>query len=364
MRLLFLCLLVCLVGCQPDEPARPPAAPSATASPEVAPLISRIAFGSCAEEYKPQPVLRKALRHDPDVFVWLGDNVYGDTYEMDTLRAKYARLGRKPEFQALRDSTRLLATWDDHDYGWNDSGRHYPHKEASKDIFLDFWQAPPDDPRRQRDGIYTSYRFADDQHTLQLILLDLRTFRDDLRPYEGQPVDTTAFHYGLDYWPYETADSTLLGAAQWTWLEEQLRQPADVRLIATSTQFGISYNGYEAWTNFPHEQHRMLDLIRTTKANGVVFISGDVHYAEISRLPADNLYPIYDVTASGLTSTWHFATPNENRLDGPIMENHFGLIEVDWQPADPTLTMLVYDVDGQERIRRQIPLSTLQFPTP
>jgi hypothetical protein len=57
---------------------------------------------------------------------------------MDTLRAKYARLGAKKSFQNLRNNVRIIATWDDHDYGWNDVGRHYPYKRESKEIFLDF----------------------------------------------------------------------------------------------------------------------------------------------------------------------------------------------------------------------------------
>jgi alkaline phosphatase D len=65
----------------------------------------------------------------------------------------------------------------------------------------------------------------------------------------------------------------------------------DIRLIGSSTQFSISYNGYEAWANVPHERQRMLDLIKTTKANGVLFMSGDVHYAEISKIANPGAYP-------------------------------------------------------------------------
>jgi alkaline phosphatase D len=320
-----------------------------------------IAFGSCGYQDHPQPILAQAAARRPDLFVFLGDNIYGDTYDMDTLRAKYARLGAKPEFQALWDSATVLATWDDHDYGWNDSGRHYPYKNESKAIFLEFWRVPEDDPRREREGIYGVHYLHRDGRSLQVILLDLRTFRDDLRPYRGELVEKEAFFYQLDYWPYDTPDSTLMGEAQWRWLEEQLRQPADVRVVATGTQFGITYNGYEAWANFPHEQRRFIDLIKKTRAEGLIFISGDVHYAEISRLNAEGCYPLYDITSSGITSTWDFATPNGNRLDGPVMENNFGLLEIDWNQPDPLIHCKVYDVNKQLRIHRQVRLSELQF---
>lgn len=323
------------------------------------PKVTRIAFGSCGHQDRPQPVLQQAAALRPDAFVFLGDNIYGDTYDMDTLRNKYQRWMAQPAYQALKDSNRILATWDDHDYGWNDTGRHYPYKEASKAIFLKAFEVPEDDERYRRPGIYTDYILEQAGKRVQIVLLDLRSFRDDLRPYEGQPIDTVAFHYSLDYWPYETADSALVGEAQWAWLGEVLNKPADLRIIASGTQFGITHNGYEAWANFPHEQARMLALIKATRAEGVVFISGDVHYAEISRLQQPGLYPIYDVTASGITSTWGFATPNGHRIEGPVMENHFGLLEVDWAKGE--LSMKAIDADGAVRFTRSIALGELRF---
>lgn len=327
-----------------------------------APLISRIAFGSCGHQDRPQPILDTVVLYRPDVFVFLGDNIYGDTKDMRVLREKYAKLGAKPEFQRLKKATRLLATWDDHDYGWNDAGRHYPFKRESKEIFLEFWEEPADSPRRQREGIYTSYLFEGQGRRLQLILLDTRTFRDNLRKYRGELRRDDRYFYALDYYPHQTSDSTLLGEAQWRWLEAELSKPADLRIIGSSTQFGITFNGYEAWANFPHERQRMLQLIRKTRASGVLFISGDVHYGEISMLREEGLYPIYDVTASGITSTWHFATPNENRIEGPIMDNHFGLITVDWERRDPLIRMEIIDIRNNQRVEYSVPLSAISFP--
>ncbi|MFN7325972.1 MAG: alkaline phosphatase D family protein [Chitinophagales bacterium] len=325
-------------------------------------LPSRIAFGSCGSQERPMPILDTARNFQPDYFIWLGDNIYGDTKDMSVLKAKYAQLAAKPEFQRLKKNTTFLATWDDHDYGWNDSGRHYPFKKQSKNIFLDFWEEPKESPRRQHDGIYTSYYLQENGKTLQIILLDNRTFRDDLRLYRGELNRDARFFYPLDYYPHEISDSTLLGEEQWKWLEKEFQKPADLRIIGSGTQFSISYNGYEAWANFPHEQKRMLELIKKTKANGVLFLTGDVHYAEISVLKENGLYPIYDVTASGITSTWHFATPNENRVEGPVMENHFGLLSINWNQPDPSIKMEVYDIRGNQRIEHTIRLSELTFP--
>ena len=307
------------------------------------------------------PIFDRVVAHDPDIFIFLGDNIYGDTDIMDTLRAKYNRLGSKPGFQKMKAQTEILATWDDHDFGRNDAGRHYPFKEESKEIFLEFFEEPEDSERRNRPGIYTSYLKEYGDKTLQIIMLDNRTFRDKIKPYGGEKEGDRRYFYGLDYIPYETADSTLLGEAQWAWLEEELKKPADIRLIGSSTQFSIEYNGYEAWANFPHERQRFLDLIKQTKANGVVFISGDVHYAEISVLEEEGLYPVYDVTSSGLSSTWLFATPNKNRIEGPIMDNHFGMLTIDWGATQPEIKMEIWDIRDNQRIEHTIGLDEISF---
>ncbi len=326
-----------------------------------APLVSRIAFGSCGHQEDPQPVLDLVVKHQPDMFVYLGDNIYGDSKDLSELRRKYNQLKAKPEFQRLKKAMPILGTWDDHDYGWNDSGRHFPLKKETKELFLEFFEEPANSPRRQHEGIYTSYMHEGNGKRLQLILLDNRTFRDDLRIYRGELSHDDKYFYPLDYYPHQITDSTMLGEQQWKWLEGELSKPADLRIIGSGSQFSIAYNGYEAWANFPHERQRMLDLIKKTRANGVVFITGDVHYAEVSKLEEPGLYPIYDVTASGITSTWLFATPNENRIEGPIMENHFGLISVDWAKPDPTIKMEIWDVRDNQRIEHTVPLSTISF---
>jgi len=321
----------------------------------------KVAFGSCSWENHQLPIFYEVIKQDPDLFIFLGDNIYGDTKVMDTLKVKYDRLASKASFQHLKENVKIIATWDDHDFGWNDAGRHYPFKEASKEIFLDFFDEPKDSGRRQRDGIYTSYMNEVGGKKIQIILLDTRTFRDDLLINQDSVNEDRRYFYHLDYTPHTSSDSTFLGEKQWTWLDQELQKDADVRIIGSSTQFGIEYNGYEAWVNYPHEQKRFLDLIKKNRANGVLFISGDVHYAEISKIEVPDLYPIYDVTSSGLSSTWHFATPNVNRIEGPIMDNHFGLLTFDFGKKDKEVKMEVWDIRGNQRVEYTIPLKEIFF---
>jgi alkaline phosphatase D len=318
-------------------------------------LPSRVAFGSCAHQDRPQPILHEVIEHEPDLFIYLGDNIYGDTEDMEVLRAKYGVLAAKPEFQALRAQCPTLAVWDDHDYGANDAGRHYPRKEESREIFLDFWAVPEHSSQRGHAGNYGDHVFRQGGRSLQVILLDTRSFRDDLM-HNLSPAEPP---YKNDYRPHSIGDPTLLGDEQWRWLEERLREPADLRIIASSIQFGHSYNGWESWTNLPQERRRMIDLISRTRAAGVVFISGDVHWGEISRQEVEGGYPLYDVTASGLNRDWDKIEANARRVGPAVPEFNFGLIEIDWHAADPEVSLMSIDVEGRERNRVRLKLSDL-----
>ncbi|MBL4752050.1 MAG: alkaline phosphatase family protein [Flavobacteriales bacterium] len=318
-------------------------------------VVHKICFGSCAKASKKQPILSLAARESPDLFIYLGDNIYGNTRDMDKLKSKYLKLGKKAEFQELNDSTTVLATWDDHDYGENDAGRHFSRKRESREIFLEFWKEPETSERRKHKGIYHSLMHGPQGKRLQVILLDTRTFRDNLTKLVDKK------RYKNDYQPCQIADSTMLGVEQWTWLEKQLKKPAEIRIIASSNQFSHEYNGWESWTNLPHEQQKMLDLIKSTKANGVVFLSGDVHWGEISKMEMEGLYPIYDITSSGITQTWNKPESNKNRIGAVVMDNNYGVIEIDWEREAPELLFYIKDNKGEERVKMQVNLSELQF---
>ncbi|MFK7738471.1 MAG: alkaline phosphatase [Pirellulaceae bacterium] len=338
--------------------------PQVVSAASIANLPTRIAFGSCAHQDKPQPILRDIVEKQPNLFIYLGDNIYGDTKDMQVLRNKYQKLADKPEFKALRASVATLSVWDDHDYGWDDAGKEYEFKEASKEIFLDFWQVPTDSTRRNHAGIYGVHEFKSSGHVLQVILLDTRTFRDPLKR-NPRPLPDGASYEGKqlknEYQPDPDPNKTLLGSEQWAWLAETLKRPADLRIMCSSIQFGHEYNGWESWTNLPREQRKMVDTIRAAKASGVLFVSGDVHWGEISRRRFDGLYPLYDVTASGITQDWHNTEPNEFRVGNVFRKNHFGMLDIDWNLDDPTITMQIVDVDGSIQVQHSVRMSELKF---
>jgi len=151
---------------------------------------------------------------------------------------------------------------------------------------------------RHRPGVYDAHLFGPPERRIQIILLDTRYFRSSL---VGRP-KKNGDGVRPPYQPNEDESATLLGEAQWQWLQEQLKVPAKLRIVATSIQFVSDRHDWEKWNNFPHERQRLIDLIAKTKAGGCVFVSGDRHMAELSMLKpgVDGApYPLYDLTSSG-----------------------------------------------------------------
>jgi alkaline phosphatase D len=351
-------VLVLLLASACASPERPE--PAAEAAVEVP--LQRIAFGSCADQTQPQPIWDAVLATRPDLFVFAGDNVYADTHDMDTLRARYALLAAQPGFQRLRASVPLLATWDDHDYGENDAGAWYAEKDSSRAVFFDFFGVPADAPRRQHAGIYDAQVFGPPGRRVQVILLDTRYFRG---PFGRNDLGEAAYQQGFGpYGPNPDTSATMLGAAQWAWLAEQLAVPAEVRLVVSSIQVVSAEHGWEVWAQLPHEQARLYRLIEETGAAGVVFLSGDVHWGELSRHDGGP-YPLYDLTSSAINQEYVEALhlPNARRV-GPSAHPYpnFGLVEIDWAAPDPLIRLQVRDVQGRPVIAHEVRLSALGGP--
>ena len=337
--------------------------------PDPASLPSRIAFGSCAHEDKPQPIWEAVLAARPELFIFLGDNVYGDTRDPDVLRAKYARLAAQPGFRRLCSAVPILAIWDDHDYGENDAGADYPMKEASRQIFCDFWGEAAESPRRQRDGIYEAFVFAAGGRRLQVLLPDLRFNRTPLRALDLGGTSYRDWSRKLaddgrevpgPYARNPEAAASMLGERQWRWLEQQLAQPADLRILASSLQVVADFPGWEAWINYAQDHQRLLQAIRSASAHGLICISGDTHYAEISRLDTNVPYPLWDITSSGLTEVWPVTPPNARRQGDILREPNFGLLTIGWDAAAPSVLAQAIDVTGKPRLEQRIDTASLR----
>ncbi len=314
-----------------------------------------IAFGSCSHQSRSQAFWEPILGHQPDYFVFGGDNIYSDTYKMDLQWKKYQQLAAHEGFQKLKKKSVVFAVWDDHDYGLNDSGAEFREKAGSQINFLNFWKVPERSPRRKREGVYDAHIVQTSGRRIQFIMLDTRYHRSELAKRENR--EQGEGRYEINNRP----SATVLGEAQWAWLEEQLRKPADIRLVISSIQVVPQDHYWECWYNFPRERNRLFRLIKSTGAHGVIFLTGDRHMAELSKNPEAGVgYPLYDLTSSGLNMGrgGYWPEPNRYRLGEQFFENNFGLVLIDWQD-DPLITLQVRDLNDRVVIEEKIPLRKL-----
>lgn len=329
------------------------------AEPQGPAPLSRIALGSCIRQNQPQPIWKAIVATHPQLFLLMGDNIYGDTQDMKILRAKYAKLAARPGYQRLKATCPILAVWDDHDYGVNDGGSEYPQKVASQRVFNDFFGVPADSPRRQRPGIYDAHRFGPEGNRVQIILLDTRFFRGPLKKWPAGKRQTLG-----PYRPNPDPEATLLGDTQWQWLEQQLKVPAQLRIIVSSIQVVSDQHGWEMWANFPLQRQRLFKTIADSGATGVLFVSGDRHRGEISRLPSAArgvAYPLYDLTSSSLNqpASGRRDETNRFRIGQNLRAVNFGTIAIDWNQDDPRITLAIRDIAGASVQTQALSLSDL-----
>jgi alkaline phosphatase D len=321
--------------------------------------LRRIAFGSCADQKLPQPIWDTVLADKPDLVIFGGDNIYAsDTpFSLANLRQAYATAAAIPALQRLRAAVPHFAIWDDHDYGVNDGGAEFPYKRETKQAFLDYWRAPADDGRSGRDGIYDSQVFGPPGQRVHILGLDTRWFRSPLKITDerGKPGKER-------YLPDADPAKTMLGEEQWRWLAEQLRQPADLRLIVSGIQVIVDGHGWERWGNFPLERQRLVNLVRDTRAGGVIFLSGDRHIGALYREASATPYPLYEMTSSGITHPWKTASEaGPNRIGDLFTDLHFGSVDIDWSARRVRLSLK--DLLGAERRSQRIELAELQMAT-
>ncbi|KDO85310.1 hypothetical protein CISIN_1g013940mg [Citrus sinensis] len=239
-------------------------------------LVSRIAFGSCANQTAPQPIWDAIIKFDPQVFIWMGDNIYGDIKRPSKMFGKERTIG------PWKNVPRFVPTsQDEMNFKYHIIKNHPAYSRLRHNL-------------NTKAGIYTSYTFGPVGRQIKIILLDTRYHRDPL-----------------------SSDGTILGSTQWTWLEKELNGPSSaITIIVSSIQVISNLSAttgplfyMESWGRFPKERDRLFQLIADSKRNGVFFISGDVHFGEITRYDCDVGYALYDITSSGLTQAVEKAVP-------------------------------------------------------
>ena len=316
--------------------------------------LTRILVASCLDEEKPDSTAMRSLAGESaDLFLMIGDNVYGDrdgpAYvnnqpELNELRASFSDLAAREDFKAVRAKFPMMVAWDDHDFGANDAGRDFPFRRLAERIHERFWGLENEDVGAY-PGTYYARTFGPEGQRTQVIVLDTRFFRSPLTP-------TDAWNQkGKErYMPSADPEQDMLGNDQWTWLENRLQDPADLRLIVSSIQVLPTVHGYEAWSTMPIEQQRLYRLISETEAKGVVFVSGDRHTGFLYSSKTALAYPVSEITASSLNVSFAETTEEVDTVQvgaGYPPEN-YGAIGIDWTAG--TVSLAIHANSG-ERVR-------------
>ncbi|MBA4746383.1 MAG: alkaline phosphatase family protein [Muricauda sp.] len=282
-----------------------------------------VAFGSCNMSQEPNPFWDDILAEKPDVWIWGGDIVYADTDDVERLRTIYAMQDTVAGYAKLKNEVPIIGTWDDHDFGVNDGGSDFSIKAESQQVFLDFMGVPKDSERRDQKGVYASHEYKASSGKVKVIVLDTRYFRSELIKDEDSK---------KRYKPTTDSTATVLGEAQWKWLENELNDSdADFNLIMSSIQVLSGEHGFETWGNFPLEVDKLENMIAESGAKGVIILSGDRHISEFSKTDIDGLsYPLVDFTSSGLTHSYSSFSgePNQYRVGEVVSDKSYGIINL------------------------------------
>jgi alkaline phosphatase D len=314
------------------------------------PPAFKFALGSCSYTNEPRfdrPGKGYGSEHEiyesiadktPNMMLWLGDNTYLREADWNTrtgILHRYTDTRSTKEMQRLLATTHNYATWDDHDFGPNNSDRSFIHKDKTLEAFKLFWANPTFGLPHVDGGITTKFQF----HDIEFFVLDNRYFRSPKNPKNG--------------------DEVLLGKEQIDWLIDALSNSySPFKMIAIGGQVLNSEKIAENYRNYEEEFAYLTKRLEEERIRGVIFLTGDRHFTELSRTESEKGYVMYDLTVSSLTAGSYSTAdkePNKNRVEGTVTTEHnFSVVEVTGKRKERVLTIRTYNTEGEELWTKKI----------
>ncbi|MFM2161647.1 MAG: hypothetical protein RLZZ383_1159, partial [Pseudomonadota bacterium] len=293
----------------------------------------RFAFGSCAKE-DAQPIFGMIAGLDPDVFLFVGDNHYGNTNDLSDLRQFYRWAHERPERRAMMRNRANVAVWDDHDYVGNNTTGSSSGKDRALRAFGEYW-ANPSYGLATTPGIFSTWDWGD----VRFFLLDDRYWR------------------GLD--------DNILGNAQTTWLKDQLRASnATFNVLVDGSVWTPEKTG-DGWGDYPAAVDDLLAFVRDEGIEGVVFLSGDVHRSELRRVAgAPGGYTVPELISSPLANSNSACEDANSHVTCGDSDDYVIAVDVDTTLADPCMTATLYGSAGNVVKTWTFCASSLRNPSP
>lgn len=283
-------------------------------------------IGSCAMRAFPFylwsfQIFNTMEQRPSDFMIWTGDHVYmlkpwqWDT--KDAMRKAYTIQRNDTRLASYMKSRPQYAIWDDHDFGPNNSGAEFFNKDTAMSVFKEMW---PNQNYASQQGIYHTFS----HNEAQFFMTDGRYFK--------------------------IPDSQLFGKQQLDWLCSELKNSkATFKFVCIGVQV-LCDGGYENFRKYPKEFKYFMNFISENKIEGIVFMTGDMHYAEVSKVDRKDEYPLYDFTISPLTSfPINYFTENKNRVPNTKHnELNFGEVSFTGEQGNRTCEVKCLDKKGIE----------------
>lgn len=284
--------------------------------------LKRFSFGSCNNQTDTQPLWEDLIKQRPDLWIWAGDSVYADWMSGHSVELAYALQDKNPLYSLFKKQTPIIGIWDDHDYAFDNADGSFPLKVQSQKKFLDFINIPEDSILRNQEGIYNFHSFGPVEREVKIILLDNRYFKN------------------LD------PNYPMLGKVQWRWLEGVLtNSSAKIHFIVTGLPVTSPLIPYtEEWAETT-ELGQMRELVERTKAQGVVFLTGDKHFSSIYQR-----WGHLEFMSSGMTHladrrTWFYLG---RKYPKTFFGLSYGQIDIKWKDETPILRMSMRSTSGND----------------
>ncbi len=306
------------------------------------------------------------------VMVEEGEIILDDKAVLEAFRNKYNRV-YGVNFQNMSSSIPLMAIWDDHDYGKDNSDGTYQYKNEARKVFKENF---PDYSFIDEDGgIYYKFSIAD----VDIFVLDTRWYRSPMQNEDGEV-------------------KTMLGSKQLEWLLNELKNSdAKFKIVFSSVpsnDYGgdtsSGRDGFDSWMGYTFERNKILSFIEKNQIYGVMIFSGDQHYPSahilnwnnplnyVSRTDNSIEYSlenlgtaVFDFSASPLSyrkTTGHLLIPANQKNphfsyeifrpewampekveynDDIIITSVYGFVEIDTESSPANLSVKFYELDSE-----------------
>ena len=273
----------------------------------------KIIFGCCANQDKAQPIWKAILEEKADLMIAMGDMVQAANPDQKSIANEYKKAFKMDDYTKARETVPFLITWDDQDYGKVDGGADNPNKEEARKAIWFYYPYIKDSTLLDQPGIFHSKvlggvkegrgRRAHTTPSVHVIMLDTR---------------------------WNRTQKELLGADQWEWLEDQMREPADFKILVSSIQVLAEQHAFDKWSQFPKEKEKLLNLIAKSKPKNFLIVSGDRKLGAISKQEIKNYGTIHEVTAGSFNQPQELVEKESVYLNEAYNKENYGLISIDW----------------------------------